>query len=152
MGGYGAIMNGMKYHETFSHIAALSSAILDSNAFSGPVVVPPTSDPGYQNWIFGSMNLDSASVNPRTLISDLIDSGIELPNLYIGIGTQDILFEQNNSFRSYLNDAGVSYTYNEVPDAMHNFDFWSKEIRNVLDWLPCLEKTEVVDSGNVVVK
>ena len=46
-------------------------------------------------------------------------------------------------------EAGLDLTYEEGP-GNHNWEFWDKYIRHVLDWLP-LEKAKAgLSSGNVV--
>lgn len=57
MGGYGAVRNGLKYHETFSHIAGLSSAfILDRALNSTPHAESLLERRSYFESIFGNLD------------------------------------------------------------------------------------------------
>ena len=46
-------------------------------------------------------------------------------------------------------EAGLDLTYEEGP-GNHNWEFWDKYIRHVLDWLPLDEAKAGLSSGNVV--
>ena len=63
-------------------------------------------------------------------------------------GLQDSLLESNRSLCDYFLENGVSLTYRES-DGKHDWDFWDKEIRAVLDWLPLPGPNAGLSSGNV---
>mgnify|MGYP000782945459 CR=1 FL=1 len=49
----------------------------------------------------------------------------------------------------YLKKLGVDVTYEEGPGA-HEWDFWNRYIKKVLDWLPLdKDSKEGMNSGNV---
>ncbi len=51
--------------------------------------------------------------------------------------------------RDYLRQAGMDVTYEEGPGG-HEWDFWNRYIKKVLDWLPLQEEAEAgISSGNV---
>jgi len=137
MGGYGAIRNGLKYHETFGAIAALSSALVLEGAVNStddtPTIIGRRS---YFEAVFGDLDKLLGSDNdPKALVSSLQNSGAKIPDMYICCGTEDFLIEQNRDFRDFLQKENVPHTYVEGV-GKHDWAFWDEYIAKVLDWLP----------------
>ena len=137
MGGYGALRTGLKYHETFGSIAALSGAlVLDSAAKATndtPTIIGRRS---YFESVFGDLDkLLGSDKDPRALISELVKSGADIPKLYIACGTEDFLIESNRGYHNLLDELGVNHTYVEGPGG-HTWEYWNEYILKVLDWLP----------------
>lgn len=138
MGGYGAVRNGLKYHDTFSHIIGLSSAL--------HLLEPGAQTIGHEKSIFGDPGAAARSdKNPRVLIE-----GIEapLPKVYLSCGTEDSLLESNRLYRDLFSAAGFDVTWYEGPGG-HEWDFWDDQIRRVLDWLPLKLEGQGLNSGHV---
>ena len=140
MGGYGAMRNGLKYHETFSSIAALSGALVRDNIASStndtPTIIGRRS---YFESVFGDLDkLVGSDKDPKALVTMLKNSGAPFPSIYIACGTEDFLIEPNRDYHKFLQENGVEHTYVEGPGA-HTWDFWDEYILKVLNWLP-LEK------------
>ena len=136
MGGYGALRTGLKYHETFSAIAALSGALVLDNAVKStndtPTIIGRRS---YYESVFGDLDrLIGSDKDPKALISKLAESGAKIPAMYIACGTEDFLIEANRDYHKLLEEKGVEHTYIEAPGA-HTWDFWDEHILNVLKWL-----------------
>ena len=142
MGGFGALRNGLKYHQTFGAVISLSGAV---DILSSPKV---DSDPVLGQAMFG--DLDEAvrsDKNPRVLIEQLKDAPLR-PAIYLCCGTEDRLLPQSRTFRTLLEDAGFDVTYVEGPGG-HNWDFWDTYIKKALDWLPLDSLSRGKNSGNV---
>ncbi len=143
MGGYGALINGMKYPETFSRIAALSSAcnILDS----------PDSLLGI-NALFGDYEKAKASMNnPDVAMKELankVKQGTPAPEFFVACGLQDSLFNANRNLRDKLEQLNFYVTYLEE-DGGHEWDFWDRNIKRVLEWLPLEANSKTLNSGSV---
>ncbi len=143
MGGYGAIRNGLKYHETFSHIAGLSSAI--------HILEPDAEhlDIAMEESCFGPLEqARNTDRNPRVLIDRLVEEGAQLPRIYLACGTEDGLIGVNRTYRDLFREKGYDLTWYEGPGS-HSWDFWDQEIQKVLDWLPLEEASRGVTSGSV---
>ena len=56
------------------------------------------------------------------------------PRLYMGIGTEDFLYENANNLRRKLEECGYDFTYREGKGT-HNWDFWDEYIQYVFEWL-----------------
>ncbi|MDE7011306.1 MAG: esterase family protein [Oscillospiraceae bacterium] len=137
MGGYGAVRNGLKYHETFSHIAGLSTA----NVVEG--IEARTNDDAYflnrrdfAESIFGDLSkVKDSDKSLRWLAERLAEAGAAMPRIYLACGTEDTLLGDSRALRDCLRKTGADVTYEEGPGG-HEWDFWERHIRRVIDWLP----------------
>ena len=145
MGGYGAVRNGLKYHDTFGAVISFSGVLelWDENTSPSQRV-----NMTFEEGIFG--DLDAALVsdkNPAWLVKEL--SGREnLPDIYIACGTEDALLSHSRNFRDLLRKNGFQVTYEEGPGG-HEWDFWDRHIKKALDWLPLEDISRGINSGNI---
>ena len=154
MGGYGALRNGLNYPETFGYAAGLSSAfILDLAAASGQDSDSeriPAHGRSYYESVFGDLTkLKGSDRDPEALVKNLKKSQKRVPKLYLACGTDDPLLDANRAFHNFLKEQGVEHTYEEGPGA-HEWDFWDRMIKRVIDWLPLGKSVSGINSGNVV--
>ena len=151
MGGYGAIRNGLKYHDTFGYIAGLSSAmILEKMGIaddSSPMFFEKKS---FLESVFGDLSrIKDCEINPEWIAENMKKDGIPFPHMYLACGLDDPLLPPNRKFRDTIQKLGVDVTYEEGPGA-HEWDFWNRYIKKVLDWLPLdKDSKEGMNSGNV---
>lgn len=155
MGGFGAMRNGLKYHETFGAIISLSGAFSMFEDLTDPNVAKVgLLEPAFHESLFGpSDEAIRSDKNPRILIEKLgemkkNDPSLPLPQIYIACGTADGLLRHNRTYRKLLVENGFDVTYEEGP-GNHDWDFWDKYIKKVVDWLPLDEKMAGINSGNV---
>lgn len=152
MGGYGSLYNGLKYHDVFGAIVALSSALIVNES-----LLKRTEDAfifieskQYATCCFGQ-DLEAAlksDVNPKVLVDRLVKEKVEIPDIFMACGLDDSLLPANEDFADYLKKKGVKVHFETAPGA-HEWDFWDTYIKKGLDWLP-LEKSGLgVNSGNV---
>ena len=150
MGGFGAIRNGLKYHDTFGYIAVLSGAV---HIFELPPDAPGRSL-FQEDACFGDLTAASLSdKNPRVAFKNLAlakesDPSQSFPQIYMPCGSDDELCLANRSLFNFLTEGGAHVTYEEAPGG-HNWTFWRSQIVKVLDWLPLDENTVGISSGNV---
>lgn len=151
MGGYGALINGLKYHETFSHIGSFSPALLINQITNDFESLPPLGfSLGYYDNVFGGIDtIKDSEKDYCYLINQLIENKQEIPKIYLPIGREDFLLENVREFKTFLDEKEVPVTYIE-DDGAHEWDFWDKYLKNFLDWLPLDEKENYLNSGNVV--
>ncbi len=129
MGGYGALRNGLKYHDTFGYISCLSGALLiddmPDRTNDSPLFMERRS---YAESIFGDLDklLDSDK-NPKWIVRKLVGEGADIPQIYLTCGTEDSLLETNRSFKALLDELNVPVTYVEGPGA-HEWDFWDRSL------------------------
>ena len=129
MGGYGALRNGLKYHDVFSHIIALSPVtqrankpynkdtdLVDMERLFGPYEYAKNSENNLENLLL--------SINKE-----------DLPAINFAIGTEDFLYEDNQAFKKFLIDHDIKFNYYEE-HGEHYWDFWDRNIKRFLDYLP----------------
>lgn len=149
MGGYGALRNGLKYHNTFGYIGGLSSALIvegmNKRTNDSPMFIDRRD---FAESVFGDLAVvEEGDMNPAWLIKKLTKEGAALPKIYLACGTEDFLLEANRRLHEVMKEAGVDVTYEEGPGG-HEWDFWNRHIKKFLDLLP-LEGTAGINSGNV---
>ena len=99
--------------------------------------------------VFGDLSrIKDCEINPEWIAENMKKDGIPFPHMYLACGLDDPLLPPNRKFRDTMQKLGVDVTYEEGPGA-HEWDFWNRYIKKVLDWLPLEEKTEGLNSGNV---
>jgi putative tributyrin esterase len=137
MGGYGAIRNGLKYCENFSHIAALSSALITYNAPDSTEDSPwKFGKRSYYEEVFGDLEkLPESDNDPEGVLKIVKAQGKEIPKIYMACGTEDSLVDLNRRYRDFLLEENVDLTYVEGP-GKHDWKFWDTYIEKVIDWLP----------------
>lgn len=150
MGGFGAIRNGLKYHDTFGAIIALSAA-LHMDGFKNRTNEAPIffERKDYVEALFGNLDeMLKSDKNPKYLVEQLVKEGAEFPAIYMACGAEDALLPCNQDFVRFLQEREVPVTF-EVGPGNHEWDFWDTYIRKAIEWLP-LEKTGLgMNSGNV---
>jgi S-formylglutathione hydrolase FrmB len=136
MGGYGALRNGLKYADTFGHIAALSAAlILESALKSSYDEKNILGSRAYFESVFGDLEgLADGDKDVYALVKKRLAAKKPLPRIYAACGTEDFLVENNRAFSRFLSENNVEHTYEEGPGG-HDWAFWDAYIERVLKWL-----------------
>ncbi len=133
MGGYGALKVALERPDKFSCAVSLSGAIDLENVIGGLAGMPGS--PFVPQDIFGDKEIAGSDADIFALIRKLQAEGKELPRVYMAIGTEDFLYEANQSARQKFAALGVDVTYEEGP-GIHNWVFWDAYIQHALNWLP----------------
>ena len=127
MGGYGALKIALRECDSFCMGAALSpcgdiKSIVAGGGFDS-VMLP----------IFGEDRAVPDCDDLLFLAQSKKDSP-NRPSLFIGIGTEDFLYENNKPLLEKLKACGYDLTYREGP-GVHSWDFWDEYIKHVLWWM-----------------
>lgn len=137
MGGYGALVNGLKYSDTFGHIIALSSALIpyayaEMEQGKGNAVAPFS----YYELVFGKQSeVLESDRNPEVLAESLVKSGKDLPCLFLACGTEDFLYDKNLRFHRHLDSIGYAHSW-FTAGGVHDFNFWNLSLVEGLKMLP----------------
>ncbi len=132
MGGYGAIMLGLRYPKLFRFAASLSGALSIPGGIEFPE--PYRAERGLKNLkaVFGEEKSFRGSHDPFSLYKNTpADS---LPYLYFVIGTDDgftTFLPAHRALTDSLRAYRARYEYHEMRGA-HNWKFWGKEVRPLL--------------------
>ncbi len=155
MGGYGAIVNGLRNPETFSRIIALSSALIKDK------ILKSVDEPGgdfftqtQYKTMFGLKNIEdfSGSLNDYDALAERLSKTERVrPEFFIACGMEDSLFNVNNVYKDKLESLGYKIAWEAGP-GKHNWHFWDAYIKKALDWLPLGEAADGISSGNVGLK
>ena len=127
MGGYGAIINGLKYNDTFGYVIGLSNATNMFNEYTNT----------FYNEEFIFKDIESArnsSLNPKYFI-DNCDNIKALPKFYMACGLQDDLYKCNVDLKDYFVSKGLDVVWDET-DGTHNWYFWDSQILKAIKLLP----------------
>ena len=129
MGGYGALRNGIVFSETFGYVAGLSSALHIFEDISEEANIG----------LFDNLKEAAESdKNPWVAVEKMLDEKRQIPKVYMACGTQDDLLPSNIQFRDMLMKNGIEVNWDEE-DYGHDWDFWDRQIKKVLEWLPLEE-------------
>lgn len=125
MGGYGALKIGLKNCEHFCAAAGLSSAadIVNLTDLFKDVFIP----------IFGDALDVPNSEDLFKLAEERNDHPLK-PRIYMGVGTEDFLYESNCKLRDKFQSLNYDYTYRESKGT-HSWAFWDEYIQCVLQWM-----------------
>lgn len=136
MGGYGAMINGLRYADTFSKIISLSGAYIEINiADKGDFIPDDISDARYQQRIFGDpRKLKLTDKDPRYCIQQHLKSGIKLPDIYLVCGEDDFLIEPNRKLHDFMARNQVEHYYEEG-EGMHDWNYWRRHLAASIQWL-----------------
>ncbi len=150
MGGYGALRNGLKYHDTFGYIISLSGALLIDDMPERTNDVPVFMESrDYAESCFGDLDaLLESDKNPKRLIGDLKAAGADIPKIYMACGDADMLLGANESMAEFLRGQGADVTFETGPGS-HEWDFWDTYIKKAIAWLPTEKSGLGLNSGNI---
>ncbi len=130
MGGYGAFKLGLRKPEIFSKAASLSGA-LDIQRLMD------TKDPYFDNdftMIFGDAR--TARNTPDDLFYCMKEQNTFDPpvEFYQVCGTADFLYNDNKTFLAAAKEHKLALSYSEDPGADHEWGYWDRKIRDVIDF------------------
>ncbi|GAB3929305.1 esterase [Microlunatus endophyticus] len=129
MGGYGAMRWALTFPERFAAAATFSGAV---NIAGMRTRRHRPDDPRLYERIFGDQPVPDSSDVFKLL--DGVDHD-QIPQLYVGCGTEDALIDDNREFVRLIKEAGLDVQTSFVPGE-HEWGLWDNEIRNFLDVLP----------------
>lgn len=146
MGGFGAMRNGLKYHDTFSAVISFSGVLELLKVV--PSSVSQRMNMEFEEGLFGNLDEAVASDKNPIWLARKLAGKAGLPKIYLACGTEDQLITHSRNFRALLMECGFDVTYEESPGD-HNWDFWDTYIKKAIDWLPLGEVSQGINSGNV---
>jgi putative tributyrin esterase len=121
MGGWGAMLLGLKHHRLFGVVCALSAPYLISRQS------PNMDMSSREQQTFGKPGSpERLERDPSTLLAAI---PLELvPRLYLASGNQDIFVVDNRRFVEQLTARKIPYEYREVSPRGHSWDLWDDQL------------------------
>ena len=150
MGGYGALVNGLKYADTFGAIGLFSAGIILEDILEETDFIKRIGwkKPFWER-IFGPKEtLQGSDRDYYALLQKLQEEKRDIPKLYMAIGTSDFLYKRNQELRHFLEEHQIPLTYEEG-EGGHEWDFWDRYVKEFLEWLPLDDAWQGLNSGNV---
>ena len=133
MGGYGALKVALRRPDRFSAAASLSGA-LDYSALCCKVLSGEWTDflPQELRGIHGNVGLPEKKDDLLDLVRHAANSSRK-PRIIQLCGTEDFLYEDNQTFRNAAETAGYGITYLEGPGD-HEWPYWDKAIQHAFQF------------------
>lgn len=150
MGGFGAIVNGLRHPETFSCIAGLSSALIKQGILSATDGPRQMMTATQYCAMFGLADVKDydGSDSDYDALADKVAGDPNKPKIYLCCGLQDGLLAPNHAYRDKLIGLGYDVTWAES-EGGHTWEFWGEYIEKVINWLPLGGSNAGISSGNV---
>lgn len=134
MGGYGALINGLRFRERFSKIGMLSPALgyklkNDEMPDNCPVSA------GELLETLGTWQDYAGSYrDEKHMLISAAESGQPVPELFVGIGQSDPLYPAAKRFREYSREAGLEPEWYEA-EGGHDHTFWKQAMDPLFHFL-----------------
>ena len=125
MGGYGALKIGLRECERFCAAAGLSSCTDVSRV--------KELFPEVARNVFGEAN-EVKEEDDLFALAEKVSHKQNRPRLYMGIGTEDFLYDDNQRLKAHLNMLQYDFIYRESAGT-HDWKFWDEYIQYVLTWM-----------------
>lgn len=134
-GGCGAVLNGLRYPDTFGGIIALSSALILDDVLSGAIEQTrlPHIPLSYYRAIFGEASRIPGSVLDIGAMAEKDLAAGKTPRMFLACGTEDFLYSANEKTHRDLEAAGFEHEWWTRP-GVHNFDFWNISLKAGMAW------------------
>lgn len=133
MGGYGAVKCALTRPEIFSACVTFSGALdlvsLVKNADWMQALSHNLWGENYRDAVAGT-DADLFALAERLLA----DGTRPAPRICQICGTEDFLYNENQTFRRFMESSGLDYRYAEGP-GVHDWSFWDKWLPYAMDYL-----------------
>ena len=152
MGGFGSLLNGFRWHETFGWIVSLSPAIFNtamlkertgpeamkSGNFTAADSFPLRKD--FLQAAFGPFDeVDGSDKDVFTAYRKAAASPCGSPKIYLACGTEDALYPKVAQFRDFLQEQDAPLTFKDGP-GIHDWLFWNAYLEDALETFLPLKK------------
>jgi S-formylglutathione hydrolase FrmB len=127
MGGYGSLLIGSLYPDSYRALLSISGAFITDDVLIGnPEVVGDGTDlrvTDYFRRIFAPYDQLEGSIrkNPAAAV-DAATEHDGLPPIYMSCGTDDMLCSRNQKLLKHLRTKELDVTWEEIPGGQHDWD------------------------------
>lgn len=136
MGGYGAIHAAALCPEQYAAAASLSGVLDIGVMYESPDLYSDA-----ERWMtFDNKNPRGGKEDLVVEIDEALKAGKQLPKMVAAVGNQDFLHDANIEFYNKVKDKIDIELWTE--DGDHTWDFWDRNIKRVLQWLPLKQRLD----------
>lgn len=137
MGALGAFYSAFRYPDTFGYVGALSTAVIADTYPEGEGMYTGLLDRrSFYESVFGPEDFFKGSkADYYNLAQDFAESGKVKPEIFMAVGKDDPLLQNNRFYHEFLEEAGIRVDYHEDEGA-HDWAFWDRNLYRFLEWLP----------------
>jgi putative tributyrin esterase len=128
MGAWGAMLLGLKHHQLFGAVGALSSPFGISRQDPQMDMTSRT-----QQRFGAPGTAERQERDPSTLASEIAPES--LPLLFLACGSQDLFVRDNRAFVQRLAERKLPYEYREISPFGHSWDIWDTQIVQFIEIL-----------------
>ena len=135
MGGCGALLNGLRFAETFGGIIALSSALILDDVRTGAIETTrlPDIPVSYYRAIFGEGSRIPDSELDIQAMARRDQTNGNAPRLFLACGTEDFLYQANLKTHHDLEAVCFPHEWWTRP-GVHDFKFWNMSLKAGMAW------------------
>ena len=123
MGGYGALKIALRENDRFCAAAGLSSVADIYREDFKKTLVP----------VFGD-NIEIPREDDLFSLVEMKNTAEVKPRLFMTIGTEDFMYEDNLRLKAKIEELDYDYTYTE-DEGVHTWSFWDDKIKTALKWM-----------------
>lgn len=123
MGGYGALKIALRESDKFCAAAGLSSVADIYREDFRKTLVP----------VFGD-NIEIPREDDLFALVDMKNEIADKPRLFMAVGTEDFMYEDNLRLKSKIESLDYDYTYIE-DKGEHSWGFWDDKIQLAMEWM-----------------
>lgn len=137
MGGYGAFKAAIERPDLYAAASSLSGVMDIGTMYYDKTLYSDAE----RLMTFDNKDPRGGKDDILVRLKEQVAAGVKLPPLKMAIGTEDFMYEANKNFYEQTKDL-TDIEYLEEPGG-HTWDFWDRNIKRTLDWLPIKQRGEV---------
>lgn len=134
MGGFGAVVNGLRFPDTFGYIVSLSGALFLEPMMSEKNEEVLIRKEKFDALLGTSEQMLHTDADYRETLENLLKKNPQkIPEIYLACGTDDFWYRASESFSKYLTHMNVGHLFVETK-ADHEWSFWNCYIERAIKW------------------
>ncbi|MDE7285769.1 MAG: esterase family protein, partial [Lachnospiraceae bacterium] len=135
MGGYGAMKLGLTFPERFAAVASMSGVLDVEGLMKKEELTREIELDQVLRWCYGDFVGAKAQENDLcSLLERAVERQMKLPRIFQCVGTEDFLYEINQTFLKKAKELEIDLAYEEEP-GIHEWDYWEKKLFRVFEWM-----------------
>lgn len=138
MGGYGCLVNGLKYWANFGGIISMGTGVRYKHLTKDDLhedATIMTDRPGFFEIIHGDLeNVMHSDMSIEYLAKQGKENGLIFPRIYMCCGTEDFRIHENRILAELLRFSGADITMEEGPGG-HTNEVWNFFMPRAFQWL-----------------